>query len=172
MAEMDIHWMQQALAQAALADAADEVPVGAVVVYRGRVIGAGFNSPISRCNPTAHAEILALQQAAQTIANYRLVDCDLYVTLEPCTMCAGAIVHSRIRRLIYGAAEPKAGAIVSRARVLEQPQMNHQVEVVGGVLAEESGALLSAFFRRRRAEKKALKRAGRANPEAPEASAR
>lgn len=159
MHEMDIHWMRLALEQAALADAANEVPVGAVVVYQNEVVGRGFNSPISRCNPVAHAEILALQEAAQQLDNYRLVDCDLYVTLEPCTMCAGAIVHSRIRRLVYGATEPKAGAIVSQEQVLLQPQMNHHVEVVGGVLAEESAQVISAFFKRRRREKKALKRA-------------
>lgn len=150
--------MRQALEQAQLADQANEVPVGAVVVYQGEVVGRGFNSPISRCNPVAHAEMLALQDAAMRLGNYRLVDCDLYVTLEPCTMCAGAMVHSRIRRLVFGAIEPKAGAIVSQAQVLSQPQMNHQIEVVGGVLADQSSQLLSAFFRRRRREKKALKR--------------
>lgn len=164
---MDIHWMQEALKQAQFADQANEVPVGAVVVYQNEIVGWGFNSPISRCNPVAHAEILALQRAAERLHNYRLVDCDLYVTLEPCTMCAGAIVHSRVRRLIFGAYEPKAGAVESQSQVLEQPEMNHHVEVVGGVLAEESSQLLSAFFRRRRQEKKALKRA--ANLQAQEA---
>ncbi len=146
----DAIWMKEALLEADKGRIIGEVPVGAVVVKDGRVIARACNQPISSCNPVAHAEILALQSAATAIGNYRLLDCDLYVTLEPCTMCAGAIVHSRIRRLIYGAIEPKAGAIVSAARVLEQPQMNHRVEVTGGVLQAECSEMISDFFRFRR----------------------
>ncbi|WP_306671071.1 tRNA adenosine(34) deaminase TadA, partial [Endozoicomonas sp. SESOKO1] len=142
--------MNEALLEAAKGRSIGEVPVGAVVVKDGQIIARACNQPVSSCNPVAHAEILALQSAAAAIGNYRLLDCDLYVTLEPCTMCAGAIVHSRIRRLIYGAAEPKAGAIVSAAKVLEQPQMNHRVEVTAGVLQAECSEMISDFFRFRR----------------------
>lgn len=146
----DTIWMKEALLEADKGRTLGEVPVGAVVVKEGQIIARACNQPISSCNPIAHAEILVLQSAAAAIGNYRLMDCDLYVTLEPCTMCAGAIVHSRIRRLIYGATEPKAGAIVSAARVLEQPQMNHRVEVTGGVLQDECSSMISEFFRFRR----------------------
>ncbi|WP_257263489.1 tRNA adenosine(34) deaminase TadA [Endozoicomonas sp. ONNA2] len=146
----DTIWMKEALLEAVKGRNLGEVPVGAVVVKDGQVIARACNQPVSSCNPVAHAEILALQSAAAAIGNYRLLDCDLYVTLEPCTMCAGAIVHSRIRRLIYGTAEPRAGAIVSAARVLEQPQMNHRVEVTGGVLKNECSKMISEFFRVRR----------------------
>ncbi|RRJ85295.1 tRNA adenosine(34) deaminase TadA [Aestuariirhabdus litorea] len=151
----DAHWMGLALNEARHAAERDEVPVGAVVVRDGVVVGRGFNQPISSCNPVAHAEILALEEAARTLGNYRLLGCTLYVTLEPCTMCAGALVHSRIDRLVYGATEPKAGAVVSRARVLELETMNHRVEVSGGVRGEECSELISGFFRRRRAQKRA-----------------
>ncbi len=149
--------MARALELARKADAANEVPVGAVVVREGRVVGEGFNQPISGCNPIAHAEMLALQEAARCVGNYRLPGCTLYVTLEPCTMCAGALVHSRIDRLVYGATEPKAGAIVSAARVLELDTMNHRIEVAGGVRGQECADLISGFFQRRRAEKRAAR---------------
>ncbi len=158
--ETDQHWMQEALRLARLGAALNEVPVGAIVVHENRIVGRGYNSPISRVDPVAHAEIQALRDAAVTLNNYRLVDCDLYVTLEPCTMCAGAIVHSRIRRLVYGATEPKAGAVVSQANLLDMPWLNHVVAVTGGVLERECSQLLSDFFRRRRLEKKQAKQSG------------
>lgn len=151
----DSFWMYEALQEAEKARQLDEVPVGAVVVKAGQVIGRGFNQPISSCNPLAHAETLALQSAAIALGNYRLLDCDLYVTLEPCTMCAGAIIHSRIRRLVYGAIEPKAGAIVSASKVLDQPQMNHRVLVSGGVLQDECSTIIRDFFHQRRQQIKA-----------------
>ncbi len=154
----DERWMAEALALASLGAAVGEVPVGAVVVHGGRIVGRGYNSPISRTDPCAHAEVQALRDAAQTLGNYRLVDCDLYVTLEPCAMCAGALVHSRIRRLVFGATEPKAGVVVSRERALERDHLNHHVEVCGGVLAEQCARMLSGFFQRRRAEKKAARK--------------
>ena len=150
----DEYWMREALALAKLGAAVGEVPVGAVVVYNDRIVGRGYNSPIGRNNPVAHAEILAIQEAAKTLGNYRLNDCDLYVTLEPCSMCAGSLVHSRIRRLVYGATEPKAGAIVSQDRALERGSLNHMVNVTGGVLMQECSTMLSAFFRKRRLQKK------------------
>lgn len=156
----DARWMEEALLEAAKGRDLGEVPVGAVVVRDGQIIARACNRPISSCNPVAHAEILALQLAAEAIGNYRLVDCDLYVTLEPCTMCAGAIVHSRIRRLVFGAAEPKAGAVVSATRVLEQPQMNHRVEVVGGVLQTRCSQMISDFFRDRRQQLRELRGSG------------
>ncbi|MFC6669616.1 tRNA adenosine(34) deaminase TadA [Marinobacterium aestuariivivens] len=154
----DRYWMREALALADNAEAAGEVPVGAVVVLGGRVIGRGWNHPISGQDPTAHAEIMALRDAAATVGNYRLVGADLYVTIEPCTMCAGAIVHARIRRLVYGAREPKSGAVASNGQLLAQPWMNYRVEVLGGVEAQRCGERISDFFRRRRAEQKARKR--------------
>lgn len=148
----DVHWMTRALTLAAEAAARGEVPVGAVVVLDGREIGAGFNAPISGCDPTAHAEIRALRDAARRVGNYRLSGATLYVTLEPCTMCVGAIVHSRISRLVYGAPEPKAGAVESARRTLDEPHFNWQVEREGGVLAQRCGAIISEFFSSRRAE--------------------
>ena len=156
--EQDAFWMRKALNLAQLAGRLGEVPVGALVVCHNRVLGWGYNSPVSRKDPSAHAEILALRAAARVRDNYRLIDCDLYVTLEPCSMCAGALVHSRIRRLIYGASEPKAGAIASRAQVLQQGGLNHHVDVVSGVLAEPCGQLLSDFFRDRRRQNKERQR--------------
>jgi len=144
-------WMEEALREAQRALAMGEVPVGAVVVHDGQVIGRGSNRPISSNDPTAHAEILALREAAQTIGNYRLLDCDLYVTVEPCAMCAGAITHARIRRLIYGAEDAKAGAVHSMLQVLNHPKLNHQLEVTPGVLAARCMDLLQSFFRKRRA---------------------
>jgi tRNA(adenine34) deaminase len=155
----DEHWMGEALSMAMRADEADEVPVGAVVVLDGQVIGRGWNRPISGHDPTAHAEIMALREAAAAIGNYRLVGADLYVTIEPCTMCAGAIVHGRIRRLVFGATEPKSGAVVSNGQLLQQPWMNHGVEVVGGVQAQRCSECISDFFRRRRESKRAQKEA-------------
>ena len=150
MKPADIDFMRLALAEAQQAAALGEVPVGAVLVRNGQVIGRGFNQPISSNDPSAHAEMVALRQASLSEGNYRLPDTTLYVTLEPCTMCSGLLIHSRIARLVYGASEPRAGAVASRSQVLDQPWMNHRIQVEGGVLAEECGALLSAFFRDRR----------------------
>lgn len=148
----DEYWMNRALQLAGEAAAKGEVPVGAVVVLDGKEIGAGFNAPISGCDPTAHAEIRALRDAAARVGNYRLPDATLYVTLEPCTMCVGAIVHGRISRLVYGAAEPKAGAIESARRTLDEPHLNWDVTAVGGVLSDQCSRVISEFFSRRRAE--------------------
>jgi tRNA(adenine34) deaminase len=145
----DARFMKAALAEAAKAAASGEVPVGAVVVRAGRIVARGSNRPIAASDPTAHAEIVALRRAARKAGNYRLPDCELYVTVEPCAMCVGAIVQARVRRLVFGAADPKAGALGS---VLAVPfdRLNHRPEIVGGVLARESAALLKAFFRARR----------------------
>lgn len=145
-------WMEEALREAQRALALGEVPVGAIVVHQGRIVGRGCNRPISANDPTAHAEMLALREAGQTIGNYRLLDCDLYVTVEPCAMCAGAITHARIRRLIYGAEDVKAGAVHSMLQVLNHPKMNHAVEISSGVLAARCMDLLQSFFRDRRRE--------------------
>jgi len=153
----DADWMQEALIMAQQAASAGEVPVGAIVVKDNHVIGRGFNQPISSCDPTAHAEILALRDAAKTIGNYRLVDAVLYVTLEPCTMCTGAIVHSRLKRLVYAAKEPKAGVVESQAELLSAPYINYQVESVGGVCERESSELISDFFAKRRQQRKEAK---------------
>jgi len=155
----DERWMQHALALAVKADQLNEVPVGAIVVRDGEVLGQGWNQPISACDPTAHAEILALRDAGQAVGNYRLPGATLYVTIEPCTMCAGAIVHARIERVVYGATEPKAGAVKSNAKIFEQEQLNHRVIALGGVSEEESIAVIQAFFKRRRSEKKTQKKA-------------
>lgn len=149
-AEEDARWMHHALALAQRAAAEGEVPVGAVVVKDGVVIGEGWNRPIAAHDPTAHAEIQALRAAALHIGNYRLTDTTLYVTLEPCAMCAGAMVHARVRRVVYGASDPRTGAAGSVFNLLQSVQLNHQAEVCGGVLAEECGALLREFFRARR----------------------
>lgn len=146
----DVRWMQEAVRLAEAAAAAGEVPVGAVVVRDGKIIGRGSNRPIGTHDPTAHAEILALREAAQAVGNYRLGDCDLYVTIEPCAMCAGALVHARIGTLFYGADDPKAGAVSSIISLLEVPAWNHRVQAVSGVLAEECGQLLRSFFQQRR----------------------
>lgn len=142
--------MEEALREAQRAAALGEVPVGAVVVQDGKVIGRGCNRPITDSDPTAHAEIIALREASHALRNYRLSDCDLYVTIEPCAMCAGAITHARIRRLIYGADDPKAGAVKSVMQVLNHAQLNHEVEVIKGVLAGRSMDLLQSFFREKR----------------------
>ena len=145
-------WMEEALREAQRAHALGEVPVGAVVVLEGRVVGRGCNRPITENDPTAHAEILALREAGRALGNYRLENCDLFVTVEPCAMCAGAITHARIRRLIYGAEDPKAGGVTSVVPVLNHQGLNHQVEVVSGVLAGRSREMLQAFFREKRRE--------------------
>lgn len=134
-----------------------EIPVGAILVKDERIIGQGWNRPISSHDPSAHAEMLAIRDAGQKIGNYRLLDTTLYVTLEPCSMCAGLLVHSRIQRVVYGASDLKTGACGSVMDLVRHPQLNHQLEVTGGVLAEPCGELLSDFFRWRRAQKKALK---------------
>ena len=142
--------MLAALVLARQAAQKDEVPVGAVVVRDNQIVGRGFNQPIGRHDPTAHAEIMALRDAAQTLGNYRLSRCTLVVTVEPCTMCAGALVHARIEHLIFGAKEPRAGAVCSSARVLDNLSLNHKVTVVEGVLENECKALMLGFFRGRR----------------------
>jgi len=146
---VDERWMREALAQAARAAAAGEVPVGAVVVRDGRRLGAAGNAPIMRQDPTAHAEVLAIREAARAAGNYRLIGCDLYVTVEPCAMCVGAALHARIRALVYGCDDPKAGAAGSRYD-LARDGWNHHIEVRRGVLADECAAQLQAFFTRRR----------------------
>jgi tRNA(adenine34) deaminase len=142
--------MREALAEARKANAAGEVPIGAVIVCRGEMIARGQNSVIRTSDPTAHAEIVALRQAARTFGNYRLNGCSLFVTLEPCAMCAGAMVHARLDRLVYAAADPKAGAAGSVLSVINHPQLNHQMQVEEGVLADQSAELLRSFFRDRR----------------------
>lgn len=146
--------MRVALEQAAAAGAAGEVPVGAVVLHQGRVVGVGRNAPIGTHDPTAHAEIVALRAAAQNLGNYRLDDCELFVTLEPCAMCSGALLHARLRRVVYGAADPKTGAAGSVVDLFAQARLNHHTVVQGGVLADDCGALLSDFFRQRRAQQR------------------
>jgi tRNA(adenine34) deaminase len=143
-------WMEEALRTAQRALEAGEVPIGAVVVCGERIVGRGWNRNISDSDPTAHAEIVALREAGATLGNHRLAECDLFATIEPCSMCAGALVHARIRRLVYGADDPKAGAVRSVMQVLNHPQLNHQVEVRSGVLAGRCAELLQAFFKSRR----------------------
>jgi tRNA(adenine34) deaminase len=142
--------MRHALTLARTAEAAGEVPIGAVLVKDGEILGEGYNQPISTHDPTAHAEIVALRAAGAHLGNYRLVDTTLYVTLEPCAMCMGAILHARVGRLVFGAADPKRGAAVSALRLIDAEFMNHRVELTEGVLAEECGQLLRDFFRNRR----------------------
>jgi tRNA(adenine34) deaminase len=146
----DAEFMAAALDEARKAGSAGEVPIGAVVVVGGEIVGAGYNQPIGSRDPTAHAEILALRAAAARVGNYRITGARLYVTVEPCQMCAGALVHARVGTLIYGAPEPKAGAIVSTQRALEHPALNHRVEVVAGVLEDACRELVQRFFRDRR----------------------
>lgn len=148
----DQHFMREALALAAEGALLGEVPVGAVVVQNGVIIGRGFNRPISGNDPSAHAEMVAIRDAARAVSNYRLPGTTLYVTLEPCSMCAGLIVHSRIMRVVYGALEPKAGIVQSQGQFFAQGFLNHRVLYEGGVLGEECGAMLSEFFRMRRAK--------------------
>lgn len=146
----DERFMREALELAAQGAARGEVPVGAVLVQDGEVIGRGFNCPISTSDPSAHAEMVAIRAAAQAVSNYRLPGSTLYVTLEPCAMCAGLIVHSRVQRIVFGASEPRAGMAVSRGQFFDHAFLNHRVLVEGGVLAEECGAMLKAFFKARR----------------------
>lgn len=146
----DEKWMERALVLAGWAEVEDEVPVGAVLVAGGEMIAEGWNRPVRTRDPSAHAEIEALRNAGREFGNYRMPGTTLYVTLEPCLMCVGAIVHARVERLVFGAADPKSGAVVSKARMLEAPWLNHRVEYEGGVLAEECGALLQEFFSKRR----------------------
>jgi tRNA(adenine34) deaminase len=148
--ELDRQFMQQALEQAGLAALAGEVPVGAVIVRNGEVIARAFNQPITKHDPSAHAEMLALRQAALSEENYRLPGTTLYVTLEPCTMCAGAMLHARVDRIVYGATDPKTGAAGSVLDVFSSKQINHQTVVEGGVMTEECGQLLRDFFKERR----------------------
>nr|WP_191091032.1 tRNA adenosine(34) deaminase TadA [Pantoea stewartii] len=159
--EQDEYWMRRALTLAQRAWDEGEVPVGAVLVHGDRVIGEGWNRPIGQHDPTAHAEIMALRQGGKVLENYRLLDTTLYVTLEPCVMCAGAMVHSRIGRLVYGAHDVKTGAAGSLIDVLGHPGMNHQVRLDHGVLEDACAALLSDFFRMRRQQQKALRQAQR-----------
>jgi tRNA(adenine34) deaminase len=149
-------FMQEALREAQRALEAREVPVGAVVVCDGKIIGRGSNRNLSDSDPTAHAEIIALREAGATIGNHRLEGCELFVTIEPCTMCAGALVHARLKRLVYGADDPKAGAVRSMMRVLNHPSLNHRMEIRSGVLAGRCAEMVQAFFRRRRKEKSSV----------------
>lgn len=143
-------WMEDALRCALRALEMGEVPVGAVVVCGGQIVGRGWNRNLTDNDPTAHAEVVALREAGATIGNHRLGDCELFVTIEPCAMCAGALVHARILRLVYGADDPKAGAVRSVIEVVNHPQSNHRMDVVGGVLAGRSAEILQEFFRKRR----------------------
>jgi tRNA(adenine34) deaminase len=143
-------FMDAALEQARLALDADEVPIGAVLVVNGAIVARGYNQPVAACDPTAHAEILVLREAACALGNYRLTTADVYVTLEPCLMCVGALVHARVRRVIYGADEPKTGALVSTLRALDTPGLNHRFDVVGGVRQEAARELIQEFFRKKR----------------------
>lgn len=146
----DAAWMEQALEQARLGAAADEVPVGALVIKDGEVLGRGHNRNLLENDPTAHAEIVALRQAAARLGNHRLAGCVMVATIEPCAMCAGALVHARIARLVYGAGDPKAGAAGSVLQVINHPRLNHQMEITAGVLADRCSEILQDFFRRKR----------------------
>lgn len=150
LAGIDAHWMRRAIQLAQAAQDAGEVPVGAVIVRDGNLLAEGWNRPISTSDPTAHAEMIALRLAAQTIGNYRLLDTTLYVTLEPCAMCASAMVHARVKRLVYAATDPRAGAAGSVFNIVQHPVLNHRLEMTTGVLAEECGTLLRSFFAARR----------------------
>jgi len=148
------NFMRAALEQAKLGAAAGEVPVGAVLVVNGQVVAQAFNQPIGSIDPTAHAEVLVLREAARALGNYRLTDATVYVTIEPCLMCVGALVHARVREVVYGATEPKTGALVSTVRALEQPGLNHRFAITGGVLEAECRAIIQKFFwDRRRSER-------------------
>lgn len=150
MADEATRWIQAALHLAQRAAQEQEVPVGAVVIYQNEIVGEGWNQPIGRCDPSAHAEILALRQAATHLGNYRLLETSLYVTLEPCAMCLGAMLQARIKNLVFGAMDPRAGAVRSVFQILDAPQLNHRIHWQGGVLAAESAALLKDFFQQRR----------------------
>jgi len=165
-AQRDGMYMAQALSQALNAQLVGEVPVGAVIVRHGeagpQVIATGYNRPITTSDPTAHAEIVALRHAAQLVENYRLPDCELYVTLEPCAMCAMALMHARFKRVVFGAPDPKTGAAGSVVDLFSRPELNHHTEIVGGVMAGECGQLLREFFAERRAQARAEREAQRA----------
>lgn len=148
----DDEYMTLAIELAHEAWSAGEVPVGAIVVLDGEIVGRGFNQPISRHDPSAHAEIMALRDAGRHVGNYRLPECTLYVTLEPCAMCAGAIMHARLKRIVFGAADPKTGAAGSVVNLFQEDRLNHHTEIQGGVLARECGELISRFFRERRSK--------------------
>lgn len=154
LGKTDELWMEEALRCAQRALEAGEVPIGAVVVCQNDIIGRGWNSNLTNSDPTAHAEMMALREAGKNLGNHRLSDCELFATIEPCAMCAGALVHARIKRLIYGADDSKAGAVHSVMQVLNHPKLNHQMEVRGGILASRCADLLQDFFRQRRADKK------------------
>jgi len=149
----DHEWMQVALALAQQAAQRGEVPVGAIIVKNGELIGQGSNAPIGSHDPTAHAEVIAMREAAKYLGNYRLVDCTLYVTLEPCAMCAGAMQHARIARLVFGASDAKTGACGSVINLMQEQKLNHHTQVASGVMAEACGDLLSSFFKQRRLQK-------------------
>ncbi|MGA7317814.1 MAG: tRNA adenosine(34) deaminase TadA [Silvibacterium sp.] len=151
MSNPDIDLMREALAEAQAAAEAGEVPIGAVAVVGGKIVGRGQNRVLRDVDPTAHAEMVALRAAAQMLENYRLLECELFVTLEPCAMCAGAMIHARLKRLVYAASDPKAGAAGSVLEVLNHPRLNHQMAVTSGVLADECAELLRGFFKERRA---------------------
>ncbi|TDB61026.1 tRNA adenosine(34) deaminase TadA [Photorhabdus khanii] len=155
----DEYWMRKAMEQAMKAWEQGEIPVGAVLVTDNKIVAEGWNQSIIKHDPTAHAEIIALRKGGEQFQNYRLLNTTLYVTLEPCSMCAGSMVHSRIQRLVYGANDMKTGAVGSLIDILRHPGMNHQIEITGGVLAEECSTMLSAFFKQRREQHKALKAA-------------
>jgi tRNA(adenine34) deaminase len=156
MADSDEYWMTKALALAQQAALVGEVPVGAVLVLDEEIIGQGSNQPISSNDPTAHAEIIALRNAARILANYRLPETTLYVTIEPCTMCVGALIHARVKHLVFGALEPKSGAVCSRLHLLDGTNFNHTITYRQGVLAEQCGQLISDFFRQRREQHRAV----------------
>jgi tRNA(adenine34) deaminase len=147
-------WMQRAFELAKIAEAQDEVPVGAVIVYQDQIIGEGWNQPISSDDPTAHAEIMALRDAGEKIGNYRLPDATIYVTLEPCTMCAGAIIHARLAKLVYAVDDPKTGACGSVFNLLQTEELNHKVEIEKGVMEEECRSLIQSFFKEKRTKQK------------------
>ncbi len=155
----DQTFMQRAFELAQQAEQHDEIPVGAVIVYQGKIIGEGFNQSIRLNDPSAHAEMIAIRQAGKYLNNYRMLDCTLYVTLEPCPMCAGLLVHSRINRLVYASSDLKTGAAGSTFNLVNNELLNHQITVTEGIMKEQCSQLLSAFFKRRRSEKKAAKKA-------------
>jgi tRNA(adenine34) deaminase len=150
----DTDWLQYAIQLAKRAERAGEVPVGAVLVHQNIMIGEGWNSPIISCDPTAHAEIQAIRQGAKYLNNYRLLDTVLYVTLEPCAMCAGAILHSRVKRVVFGAFDPRAGAVESVFNIFASKALNHRIDYAGGILNEECSSLIKNFFQRKRITEK------------------
>ncbi|MFD2168306.1 tRNA adenosine(34) deaminase TadA [Thalassotalea euphylliae] len=158
LTEQDRKFMARAMELATEAEKHNEIPVGAVVVYQGEIVGEGFNQSIMLNDPSAHAEMLAIRQAGQALDNYRLIDCTLYVTLEPCPMCAGLLVHSRVKRIVYGANDEKTGATGTVFNLAQSPLLNHQIDVDAGLMQDECSSMLSSFFKRRRQEIKAAKK--------------